>query len=464
MVLGGRALHRITRPSAPETFRPRQRKRLAGDAAIVASVGATPGGAVDVPAVWESSMGPLPLVIRIVTILAGTAVGTAAVCREPDPFAASRRRMVDEDLAREGITDARVLEALRSVPRHLFVKPEHVRAAYLDQALDIGHGQTISPPFVVASMTQAVDPQPTDRILEIGTGSGYQAAVLAELGAEVFTVEIVAPLGEAAAATLRRLGYDRVRTRIGDGSLGWPEHAPFAKIIVTCSPEQVPQPLVDQLAEGGRLIVPLGEQYQQVLHVFEKRGGRLVDTALVPTLFVPMTGAAETERQVRPDPRRPALVNGGFERSTLEPGKADGWHYQRRSRIVDGDAPEGRRFLQFANAEPGRSAHMLQGMAIDGRSIAAVDVALRMRLEEAGPGTRPQEAAGLMLHFFDARRAYLGSRVLGPWHADVPTWADVDGRLEVPADAAEAILQVGLNGATGTLSLDDLRLSVEARD
>ena len=409
-------------------------------------------------------MEPRRRVIRIATILAGVAAGAAAVAGEPDSYAESRRRMVDEHLAREGITHPRVLEALRQVPRHLFVKPEHLRAAYFDQSLDIGHRQTISPPFVVACMTQAIDPRPTDRILEIGTGSGYQAAVLAELGAEVFTVEIVAPLGETAAATLDRLGYGRVRVRIGDGSLGWPEQAPFDKIIVTCSPERVPQPLVDQLAEGGRLIVPLGEQYQQVLHLFEKRAGRLVDTALVPTLFVPMTGAAETERRVRPDPRHPRIVNGGFEQSTVEEGKADGWHYQRRSRIVDGDAPEGRRFLTFDNAEPGRSAHMLQGMAIDGRSIAAVGVSLRMRLAGPGPGTRPQEAAGLMLHFFDARRGYLGSRLLGPWTAEVPSWAAVGGRLEVPPEATEAIVQVGLNGATGTLALDDLRLSVEGRD
>lgn len=399
---------------------------------------------------------------RIAMLVAGLAA--AAVAGETDPFAAPRRRMVDEDLAREGITNERVLEAMRRVPRHLFVRPEHVRAAYFDQALDIGHRQTISPPFVVAAMTQAIDPRPTDRVLEIGTGSGYQAAVLAELGAEVFSVEIVAPLGEAAAATLHRAGYDRVHTRVGDGFLGWPEHAPFDTIIVTCSPERVPQPLVDQLADGGRLIVPLGEQYQQVLHLFEKRDGTLIDTALMPTLFVPMTGAAETERTVQADPRRPAIVNGGFERSTVEPGRADGWHYQRRSRVVDGDAPEGRRFVEFANVDPGRSAQLLQGMAIDGRSIAAVDVSLRMRLMDVGPGTRPQEAAGLILHFFDARRAYLGSRWLGPWHAEVPTWAAVVGRLDVPEAAAEAILQAGLNGATGTLWLDDLRLAVEARD
>jgi len=402
--------------------------------------------------------------IPTATTVAWLAVCAAGAAGEPDAYAVSRRQMVEDHLAREGITDERVLDAMRTVPRHLFVKPEHLRAAYFDQALDIGHKQTISPPFIVAYMTQVLDPQPTDRILEIGTGSGYQAAVLAELGAEVYTIEIVEPLGEAAAATLRGLGYDRVHARVGDGFLGWPEHAPFDKIIVTCSPERVPPPLVEQLADGGRLIVPLGERYQQVFHVLEKRAGRLVDVALMPTLFVPMTGASEAERRVQPDPRHPGIVNGGFERSTVESGKADGWHYQRRSRLVEGNAPEGRRFLEFSNADPGRSAHMLQGMAIDGRSIGAVEVSLEMRLADVGTGTRPQEAAGLVVHFFDSRRAYLGSRSLGPWSADVPAWTTVSGRLEVPADAAEAIVQAGLNGATGTLALDDLRLVPQARD
>lgn len=402
-----------------------------------------------------------PLTAAIAGWLVVCAAGAAG---ETDPYAASRRRMVEDHLAREGITDERVLEAMRTVPRHLFVKPEHLRAAYFDQALDIGHKQTISPPFIVAYMTQVLDPQPTDRILEIGTGSGYQAAVLAELGAEVSTIEIVEPLGSAAAATLQRLGYDRVHVKIGDGFLGWPEHAPFDKIIVTCSPERVPPPLVEQLADGGRLIVPLGERYQQVFHVFEKRDGRLVDVALVPTLFVPMTGASESERRVLPDPRHPGIVNGGFERSTVEPGKADGWHYQRRSRIIEGHAPEGRRFLEFSNGDPGRSAHMLQGMAIDGPTIGSVDVSLEVRLTDVGPGTRPQETAGLLMHFFDSRRAYLGSRSLGSWIADMPAWTAVSGRLEVPAEAAEAIVQTGLNGATGTLALDDLRLVPQARD
>src|SRR5262249_48250810 len=153
----------------------------------------------------------------------------------------------------------------------LFVSAELRPKAYLDQSLPIGHKQTISPPFIVAYMTETIDPQPTDRVLEIGTGSGYQAAVLANIVKEVYTIEIVEALGKQAAKRLKELGYANVRAKIGDGYKGWPEHAPFDKIIVTCSPEEVPQPLVDQLREGGKMMIPLGERYQQVFYQFEKQ-------------------------------------------------------------------------------------------------------------------------------------------------------------------------------------------------
>ncbi|MEZ6068360.1 MAG: protein-L-isoaspartate O-methyltransferase [Planctomycetaceae bacterium] len=157
-----------------------------------------------------------------------------------DPYAEVRRKMVDGEIAREGVTSEPVLESMRSVPRHLFLRPELRPMAYFDQALDIGYKQTISPPFIVAYMTEVIDPQPTDRVLEIGTGSGYQAAVLAGLVQEVYTIEIVEPLGEKAARLLERLGYDNVHVRLGDGYQGWEEHAPFDKIIVTCSPDACP--------------------------------------------------------------------------------------------------------------------------------------------------------------------------------------------------------------------------------
>ena len=206
--------------------------------------------------------------------------------------------MVDREIVDAGVKNPRVIEAMRSTPRHEFVTINERKNAYLDMALPIGEGQTISPPFIVAYMTEAIDPQPEDKVLEIGTGSGYQAAVLSPLVREVYTIEIVEPLGRKAAKVLERLHYDNVHVKIGDGYQGWPEHAPFDKIIVTCSPENVPPALAEQLKEGGRMVIPMGERYQQTLYLLKKINGKLETEALKPTLFVPMTGKAESQRKV----------------------------------------------------------------------------------------------------------------------------------------------------------------------
>src|SRR5690606_22859921 len=186
-------------------------------------------------------------------------VPAAACTQAPAPAdeAAARRDMVERQLAARDIDDRRVLQAMRTVQRHRFVPESLAPQAYLDQPLPIGHDQTISQPYIVALMTQLARPAPGARALEVGTGSGYQAAVLAELGAEVYTVEIVAPLAERAARVLAELGYDRVHVRAGDGYAGWPEHAPFDVIVVTAAPERIPQPLLEQLAPGGRLVIPV---------------------------------------------------------------------------------------------------------------------------------------------------------------------------------------------------------------
>ncbi len=216
--------------------------------------------------------------------------------RANDDFAVRREHMVAHQMAASParpIKDSRVLAAMRKVPRHEFV-PENLRAsAYYDMPLPIGYGQTISQPFIVAFMTEQLRPQSRDRVLEIGAGSGYQAAVLAELVAEVFTIEIVEPLAKRAEATLARLGYKNVHVRAGDGYQGWAEHAPFDVIIVTCAPTRVPQPLIDQLKEGGRMMVPVGYGDAQELVHLEKRGGKLERRAVLPVRFVPMTGEAE---------------------------------------------------------------------------------------------------------------------------------------------------------------------------
>ena len=197
--------------------------------------------------------------------------------------------MVEEQIARRGVRDARVLAAMAAVPRHLFV-PEALRdRAYEDGPLLIGEGQTISQPYIVAFMTEAIRPGPADRVLEIGTGSGYQTAVLASLVAEVFTIEIRRDLGDAARRTVEGLGFRNVRFRIGDGSSGWPEEAPFDAVLVTAAPDVVPQPLVDQLRPGGRLLIPIGTADQQLLRVTRTAAGTERE-ALLPVRFVPMTG------------------------------------------------------------------------------------------------------------------------------------------------------------------------------
>jgi len=214
--------------------------------------------------------------------------------RKPD-FAALRERMVAEQLVgpHRGITDERVLAALRHVPRHELVPEADRSHAYEDRALPIGYGQTISQPYIVALMSETLEPRPSDRILEIGTGSGYQAAVLSGLVQEVFTIEIVEPLASRAAADLQRIGCRNVVVRFGDGSQGWPEAAPFDGVIVTCAPDDVPQPLIEQLKDGGRMIIPIGPIEHQELVLLRKEGGRLEETHVLPVRFVPMTGQAQ---------------------------------------------------------------------------------------------------------------------------------------------------------------------------
>lgn len=207
--------------------------------------------------------------------------------------AALRERMVATQIAARGVSDPRVLQALRSVERHRFV-PETLRdAAYGDHPLPIGHGQTISQPYVVALMTELARVRPGARVLEVGTGSGYQAAILSLLAKEVYTIEIVEPLAREAAARLRALGYANVEVRAGDGYRGWPERAPFDAILVTAAPREIPQPLVEQLAPGGRLVAPVGEEGgTQELVALERTSTGLRRWSVAPVRFVPMTGEA----------------------------------------------------------------------------------------------------------------------------------------------------------------------------
>ena len=240
------------------------------------------------------------MILRRHLLAAGLAAPFGAACAEQGDFAAARARLLTEieqdfrdtasSTGRSRI-DSRVLAALGKVERHRFVPAHLADRAYENRPLPIGHDQTISQPFIVALMTDLVEPKATDRVLEIGTGSGYQAAVLAELVARVYTIEIVRPLGERAAELLKTLGYGNIEVRIGDGYLGWPEAAPFDAIVVTAAPDHMPRPLIEQLAAGGRLIAPVGTRGGiQTLQLLRKdEDGRTVTRSVLAVRFVPLT-------------------------------------------------------------------------------------------------------------------------------------------------------------------------------
>jgi protein-L-isoaspartate(D-aspartate) O-methyltransferase len=401
------------------------------------------------------------LLRRILLLILAASFGSLAPsvhAQSKRAFDLARERMVQQEIVATGIKNERVIQSMRITPRHEFVAPRDMVNAYFDMSLPIGERQTISAPFVVAYMTEQLDPQPTDKVLEIGTGSGYQAAILSPLVKEVYSIEIVESLGHRAAHTLKRLKYSNVTTKIGDGFLGWPEHAPFDKIIVTCSPEKIPQPLIDQLKEGGRMVIPVGERYTQELYLLHKKDGKLEKEVLVPTMFVPMTGQAEERRQVQPDPAHPELVNGSFEELAGHSGEPIGWYYQRLMQVVENeDAPDGKKFVRFENQTRGRGSRMLQGMAMDGRKVRGLEFSLSIRGASIGPGQTVDQLPVISVVFYDQNRAIIGRDFIGPWRGTFD-WRRQSGRMDVPVQAREAIVHLGLFGAVGQLDIDAIEM------
>ena len=213
---------------------------------------------------------------------------------QEDPFRKKREDLVLQTIEKRGVTNKAVLKSMKTVKRHLFVTENNVPSAYEDRPLPIGYGQTISQPFIVGYMTEVINPMPEYKVLEIGTGSGYQAAVLAEIVKEVYTIEIIPDLGNAAAARLKNLGYDNVNVKITDGYFGWPEHGPYDAIIVTAAAEFVPPPLLEQLKEGGKIVIPIGSPFMnQMLMLIEKKGKKVTTKNLMPVVFVPFTRKKE---------------------------------------------------------------------------------------------------------------------------------------------------------------------------
>ncbi len=251
-------------------------------------------------------LGPL-LGIFLGLLLVAAPLGAAA---QGESYAEQRRAMVESQVERRGIDTPAVLAAMAEVPRHLFVPENSLREAYADTALPIGHGQTISQPYVVALMTELLDLSPRDRVLEIGTGSGYHTAILSRVAGEVYSIEIIAPMAAEAAARLKRLNYGNVHLRAGDGYKGWPSAAPFDAILLTAAPPHIPRPLVEQLKMGGKLVAPVGKGYIQDLQVYTKTSDGMEKRTVIPVVVVPMTG------QVREDGRESSRKDSRGEKET----------------------------------------------------------------------------------------------------------------------------------------------------
>jgi protein-L-isoaspartate(D-aspartate) O-methyltransferase len=227
-------------------------------------------------------------IAAVLMFLSGFSPIQFACAQNTEDFYRQRLNMVSQQIQERGITNTEVLEAMEKVPRHRFVLPEYIRFAYQDTPLLLTDGQTISQPYIVAFMTDALNLKPSDKVLEIGTGSGYQAAVLAEICDSVFTIEIFESLGERANTIFKSLGYNNIKCKVGDGYKGWTEHSPFNVIVVTCSPTHVPVALKEQLAEGGRMIIPVEESSVQYLILLKKRHGKIREEKVLPVRFVPM--------------------------------------------------------------------------------------------------------------------------------------------------------------------------------
>ena len=371
----------------------------------------------------------------------------------------ARRLMVQEEIAAQGIENERLLEAMREVPREQFIPLYKRNLAYLNLAVTYGDGQVILPPLVTAHLIEQLDPQKNDKVLVIGAGSGYSSALLSRMCREVYAVEIDRNVAATAEETLNRLKYTNVKLRVGDGFEGWQEHAPYQRIIVECSPDSVPKPLVEQLAEGGVLLVPVGTEFDQTMHLCKKVNGELTTVSLWPTLLLPMKGKAEEFRSQSEKLRTPSILNGGFEE--IVPKTTDvpaSWAYVRQGRVItDSTCPEGKYSLSFINVTPVVAATALQAFPVDGKSISELTLACKIWGKEIRPGQNRQELPRVEVRFFDEKRRFVGGEWMGGWNMTF-NWLPKEHVFSVPRTAKFALLRIGLGGATGEIRFDDFRL------
>lgn len=395
--------------------------------------------------------------LSVASFSATAILSTVAIGQEEDPYQEARTHLIEGVLKPGGIKNKDVLKAIADTPRHEFVPDDIKDQAYADRALPIGESQTISSPYIVAVMTEALQPKLTDKVLEIGTGSGYQAAVLSPLVKSVYTIEIVEDLGQATTALLDRLDYDNVFCKIGDGFQGWKENAPYDKIIVTCSPDKVPVPLVSQLKEGGLMVIPVGPRYQQVLHVLRKKEGKMISEFKRPTLFVPMTGVAEKNRGDKVNVAAPTINNGDFEAPPIGAFIA-GWYYEFGAKLAqDPKAPNGNSVVEFTNEKPGAPSMLLQGLPMDGRAVTKIRLSGASQTTNVKPGPTPDDQAMIVIQFLDEDRNQIALSWLGPYSGN-RAWKKEKKVFNVPPNSREAILRIGLLGATGTVRFDDIQV------
>ena len=401
----------------------------------------------------------LTLHIGLFLVMANSLILFAQDRSDDDPYEEQRRTLIEKVLKPGGVKSQDVLNAIEKTPRHEFIPEDLLDQAYLDRALPIGEAQTISSPYIVAVMTEVLQPKKTDKVLEIGTGSGYQAAVLSPLVKSVYTIEIVEELGKATTKLLDRLDYDNVFTKIGDGFQGWKENAPFDKIIVTCSPDDVPAPLVEQLKENGLLVIPVGPRYQQLLYVFRKTSGKLVTEYMRPTFFVPMTGTAEEKRTDKPDPAKPKIFNGDFEVKGIDKF-IPYWYYEFGAKLVmDPKAPAGKQVVEFSSDKPGTASMLLQGFPVDGRLVSKIRLTAASMISKVKAGATLEEQPMITIQFMDENRNQIVVAWLGPYVGN-RGWKKESRIFSVPPDSREAIIRIGLHGATGMARFDEI--SVEA--
>jgi protein-L-isoaspartate(D-aspartate) O-methyltransferase len=370
-------------------------------------------------------------------------------------FAKLREEMVKADLVAGGIKHPDVLRVMKATPRHEFIPPSMRGSAYFDTSLAIGDGQTISAPFVVAQMLAKLDLQSTDNVLEIGTGSGYNAALLSQMAKDVYSIEICPRLATQARVTVAKLGYANVHVKEGDGFKGWPEHAPFDKIVVTCAPADVPEPLIAQLKEGGTMLIPVGSRFEQILFHLKKEYGQLSVISRQPTYFVPMTGAAQ--EGVATAPTNTEIINGSLERMENIPGLPDGWYSLKQVDCENGQGRSGSHGFHFSNNTPGRSAYAMQAFAVDGRKSKLIDISAWVR----GQSLRTKSDAAparIAITYYDQNQLPAGEGSINLTSGDQTQWHEVTGRLPVPPQARWAVFAVTLGETLGDLWADDFSL------